>query len=134
MTGVSPARHGVLGNLVFDRASGEPLEHFGDRTGAPVRAETLWDRLAARGEPAAALCWPKTRGVAALDVYRAAHGHRPTLDALGAAFVMAGPGITPGAELDDVSMLDLAPTAAALLGLDLPGAEGAPLREALDEP
>ena len=31
--------------------------------------------------------------------------------------VMAGPGITPGAELDDVSMLDLAPTAAALLGL-----------------
>ena len=24
VTGVSPARHGVLGNLVFDRASGRP--------------------------------------------------------------------------------------------------------------
>jgi hypothetical protein len=57
----------VLGNMVFDRASGQPLEHFGDRTSAPVRAETLWDRLRARGERAATICWPKTRGVAAIE-------------------------------------------------------------------
>ena len=31
-------------------------------------------------------------------------------------------------------MLDLAPTAAQLLDLDLPGAEGRPLLEALDAP
>ena len=43
------------------------VEHFGDRTTAPVRAETLWDRLHARGERAATICWPKTRGVAAID-------------------------------------------------------------------
>jgi predicted AlkP superfamily pyrophosphatase or phosphodiesterase len=66
VTGVAPARHGVLGNMVFDRERGVPIEHFGDRTDTPVRAETLWDRLHARGERAASVCWPKTRGVAAL--------------------------------------------------------------------
>jgi predicted AlkP superfamily pyrophosphatase or phosphodiesterase len=66
VTGVSPARHGVLGNLVFDRASGRPVEHYGDRTDAPVRAATLWDRLHAAGQRTAAVCWPKTRGVAAV--------------------------------------------------------------------
>ena len=66
VTGVSPARHGVLGNLVFDRASGRPVEHYGDRTDAPVRAETRWDRLHAGGPRTAAVCWPKTRGIAAV--------------------------------------------------------------------
>jgi predicted AlkP superfamily pyrophosphatase or phosphodiesterase len=66
VTGVTPARHGVLGNLVFDRATGRPVEHFGDRTDAPLRAETLWDVLHARGERVASICWPKTRGVAAI--------------------------------------------------------------------
>jgi hypothetical protein len=65
-TGVSPARHGVLGNLVFDRASGKPVEHYGDRTDAPVRVPTLWDRLHATGQRTAAVCWPKTRGIAAV--------------------------------------------------------------------
>ena len=66
VTGVSPARHGILGNLVFDRASGQVVEHYGDRTSAPVLAPTLWDHLHARGERTAGVCWPKTRGVAAV--------------------------------------------------------------------
>jgi hypothetical protein len=66
VTGVRPARHGVVGNMAFDRVTGAPVEHFGDRTEAPVRAAALWDRLAARGERTASLCWPKTRGVAAV--------------------------------------------------------------------
>jgi predicted AlkP superfamily pyrophosphatase or phosphodiesterase len=66
VTGVRPARHGVLGNLTLDRATGRVVEHFGDRTDAPVRAETLWDRLHARGERIASVCWPKTRGVGAI--------------------------------------------------------------------
>jgi predicted AlkP superfamily pyrophosphatase or phosphodiesterase len=66
VTGVSPARHGVLGNLVFDRVAGQPVEHVGDRTEAPVCAPTLWDVLHARGERTASICWPKTRGVAAI--------------------------------------------------------------------
>ena len=62
---------------------------------------------------------------------RAAHGHAPSLPLMGAGFVMAGPGVREGARLDTVSMLDLAPTAARLLAVDLPGAEGTPLVEAL---
>ncbi len=66
VTGVSPARHGVVGNMTFDRATGALVEHFGDRTAVGIGAETLWDRLHARGERAASICWPKTRGVAAI--------------------------------------------------------------------
>jgi predicted AlkP superfamily pyrophosphatase or phosphodiesterase len=61
VTGVSPARHGVLGNVVLDRRSGAVVSHYGDRTEAPVRVETLWDRAAAAGLRSAAVCWPKTR-------------------------------------------------------------------------
>jgi predicted AlkP superfamily pyrophosphatase or phosphodiesterase len=66
VTGVSPARHGIVGNLTWDRARNSVVEHFGDRTDAPIRAETLWDRLHARGQRTAGICWPKTRGVAAI--------------------------------------------------------------------
>ena len=48
VTGVSPALHGVLGNVVLDRRSGALVSHYGDRTEAPVRVETLWDRAAWR--------------------------------------------------------------------------------------
>jgi hypothetical protein len=50
---------------------------------------------------------------------------------MGAAFLMAGPGVREGARLDAISMLDLGPTAARLLAVDLPDAEGTPLAEAL---
>jgi hypothetical protein len=63
--------------------------------------------------------------------YRATHGHHPDIAELGAALVMAGPGIREGVLLGDVSMLDVAPTAARLLGVALPGAEGRVLREML---
>ena len=61
VTGVSPARHGVLGNVVLDRRSGALVSHYGDRTEAPVRVETLWDQAALAGLSSAAVCWPKTR-------------------------------------------------------------------------
>ena len=61
VTGVSPARHGVLGNLVLDRRTGILVSHYGDRTEAPVRVETLWDRAGQAGLRVAAICWPKTR-------------------------------------------------------------------------
>ena len=66
VTGVSPARHGVVGNLTFDRATGTVVEHYGDRTERGIDAETLWDRLHARGERTASICWPKTRGIATI--------------------------------------------------------------------
>ena len=63
VTGVPPARHGILGNEVLDRATGRVVRHEGDPTEAPIRAETLWDAAAAAGLTTATLCWPKTRGV-----------------------------------------------------------------------
>jgi predicted AlkP superfamily pyrophosphatase or phosphodiesterase len=66
VTGVAPARHGVLGNHVFDRGRGEIVSHYGDRTDVGVGVETLWDRVHASGGRVAGVCWPKTRGVAAV--------------------------------------------------------------------
>ena len=77
---------------------------------------------------------PTEDAAAAAPVYLAAHGHVPTIPKLAAAFMMAGPGIREGAAVDTVSMLDLAPTAASLLRVDLPEAEGRPLAEALTPP
>ena len=47
------------------------------------------------------------------------------------ALVIARKAIRAGVVLDDISMLDVAPTAARLLGLELPGAEGRALVETL---
>jgi predicted AlkP superfamily pyrophosphatase or phosphodiesterase len=66
VTGVRPARHGILGNGVIDRTSGCTLRHEGDVCDMPTRVPTLWDAVAAAGLRAAALCWPKTRGVKTL--------------------------------------------------------------------
>jgi predicted AlkP superfamily pyrophosphatase or phosphodiesterase len=66
VTGVPPARHGILGNEVLDRTSGRVLCHEGDRCDTPPRVPTLWDAAAAAGLRTAALCWPKTRGIATL--------------------------------------------------------------------
>jgi predicted AlkP superfamily pyrophosphatase or phosphodiesterase len=66
VTGVSPARHGILGNLVYDRATGRVVDHYGDRNDVPIAVETLWDRVRAAGGHTASICWPKTRGVTAI--------------------------------------------------------------------
>jgi predicted AlkP superfamily pyrophosphatase or phosphodiesterase len=67
LTGVSPARHGVLGNHVFDRAQNRIIAHYGDRTERPLRAESLCERAARAGLRTAAVCWPKTRGMGCID-------------------------------------------------------------------
>lgn len=61
---------------------------------------------------------------------RGVHGNDPSLPEMGAILVLWGEGVRPG-DLGDVSMLDVAPTLAALLGVSLPQAEGHPLRSAL---
>lgn len=59
------------------------------------------------------------------------HGHLPAHGRLGALFVAWGAGIREGAVLDEVRALDVAPTAASLLGLGIPRAEGRVLEEIL---
>ncbi len=98
---------------------------------APVEHPTQGDLIlvAAPGVQVAQHLTPEA--AAAAPRHRATHGHDPALPALGAGFVMGGPGVREHATLDDVSMVDVAPTAARLLGIDLPGAEGRALAEAL---
>jgi predicted AlkP superfamily pyrophosphatase or phosphodiesterase len=62
--------------------------------------------------------------------YRGAHGHSPDLPDMGASLVLWGDGVK-SADLGDVTMIDVAPTLAALLGISLPSAEGKPLAAAL---
>lgn len=70
VTAAPPARHGVLGNLVFDRRDRALKQHLGDRAYDKedlVRAPTLYDLAHAAGLETAAVCWPQTRGARTLD-------------------------------------------------------------------
>jgi len=77
VTGVSPAVHGVLGNNVMERESGNELKLIGDskldKTDL-VRALTIYDAAHAAGLTTAAISWPATRNAPTLtwtlpDVY-----------------------------------------------------------------
>lgn len=70
MTGVSPARHGVVGNSILNRAtataedlSGDPVYDASDL----LRAPTVYDHAKAAGLRTAAIDWPATRKSRSLD-------------------------------------------------------------------
>jgi arylsulfatase A-like enzyme len=48
------------------------------------------------------------------------HGYDPELPEMGAIFFALGRGVTPATRLGVVRAIDVAPTAAALLGIDPP--------------
>jgi predicted AlkP superfamily pyrophosphatase or phosphodiesterase len=69
VTGVAPARHGVVANHILNRATGV----VEDLTGDPVydadrllRVPTIYDRAHAAGRRCAAIDWPATRHAASL--------------------------------------------------------------------
>lgn len=64
--------------------------------------------------------------------YAGTHGQRADDTDLDGILIMSGRGIKPGVVLDRVRNLDIAPTAARLLGIPLPGAEGRVLEEVLE--
>jgi hypothetical protein len=68
----------------------------------------------------------KTQGL------RGAHGHLPDQPRMGALFVAWGAGIRAGVKLERVRAIDIAPTAARILGIDLPTADGRVLEEILE--
>jgi len=55
------------------------------------------------------------------------HGYLPDQPDMLAACVVWGPAIKPGVDLGKIDMTQVAPTIAALLGIDLPTAQGKPL-------
>lgn len=62
------------------------------------------------------------------------HGHDATYPELHATFIASGAGIKAGVNLGEISNIDVAPTLAALLGIDLPNTDGKPLTAALAHP
>jgi len=61
--------------------------------------------------------------------YRGTHGHLPTRAELRSALIIYGAASRTGAKLALARMIDIAPTAAAVLGLRLTNAEGSPIQE-----
>lgn len=70
VTGVTPARHGVVGNNYFDRATGSNVVLIADPVydkDQIVRVPTLYDLAKLRGLTTAAIRWPATRNASNLD-------------------------------------------------------------------
>ena len=70
VTGVAPSRHGVVGNSILNRTTGQPEDLTGDPVyDAPdlLRAATVYDRAHAAGRVTAAIDWPATRNAPSLD-------------------------------------------------------------------
>jgi predicted AlkP superfamily pyrophosphatase or phosphodiesterase len=63
---------------------------------------------------------------------RGNHGYWPSIPAMHTGFIAAGFGVKPGIVIPTMRQIDIAPTIAAMMGLDLKGAEGIPLSTILD--
>jgi predicted AlkP superfamily pyrophosphatase or phosphodiesterase len=70
VTGVTPAKHGVVGNNYFDRATRKPVVLIGDPTfdqGEIVKVPTVYALAKRAGLRTAAMQWPATRNDKGLD-------------------------------------------------------------------
>jgi predicted AlkP superfamily pyrophosphatase or phosphodiesterase len=65
---------------------------------------------------------------------RGTHGHCPDEPLMRATFVASGAGIRPLGSIPPIRMVDIAPTIALLLGLELPEADGIPIAGLIDLP
>jgi len=61
------------------------------------------------------------------------HGHIPSPDYMHATFIAAGAGIKPGTKLEIIRNVDVAPTIARLLGVEMPNVDGKVLTEILSK-
>jgi predicted AlkP superfamily pyrophosphatase or phosphodiesterase len=59
------------------------------------------------------------------------HGHNPSQPMMGATFVAWGAGIKRGAKLSEINSVDVAPTIARLLGVEMKDVDGKVLRQIL---
>jgi predicted AlkP superfamily pyrophosphatase or phosphodiesterase len=62
------------------------------------------------------------------ETYRGTHGYLPSDPRMRASLIIYGPGVRRGAKLPLARMVDLAPSIASLLRLNLPGPEGQPFK------
>jgi predicted AlkP superfamily pyrophosphatase or phosphodiesterase len=69
-TGTTPARHGVVGNSYFDRATAKTVPLILDRIldkDQTVQVPTIYDAAHQAGLKTAAVCWPASREAKSLD-------------------------------------------------------------------
>jgi predicted AlkP superfamily pyrophosphatase or phosphodiesterase len=70
ITGTHPAKHGVIGNSVWDRSTGQTVTYIGDKTFTKqeaIRVPTLYDAAHGAGLKTAAIIWPSCNGADTLD-------------------------------------------------------------------
>ncbi len=70
VTGVSPGRHGLIGNDYFDRATLKKVPFIPDplfNKDEIVKSPTVYDAAKAAGLKTAGVCWPASRGASTLD-------------------------------------------------------------------
>lgn len=75
---------------------------------------------------------PQPDTMIATHQYRGMHGYVPDLPEMATGMIAVGPSFREGLRLPLARLIDLAPTLAAILRVDLPGAQGSPLIGALD--
>jgi hypothetical protein len=126
---------------IVDDVSGAPLVQRVSRTGDLYQGEHLdalpdllieWNEAVANGSTALAngagarvsARSPKIGTIVGANDYGRSGEHRPD-----GWLVSAGPGVQRGRLARTPSLLDLAPTFARILGVELPGAEGTPIIE-----
>jgi predicted AlkP superfamily pyrophosphatase or phosphodiesterase len=66
------------------------------------------------------------------ETFRAVHGYHPDRPGYSSLFLAAGAGVRRGVEMGPIRIVDVGPTLAPLLGLNLPDAEGRVLTEILE--
>jgi hypothetical protein len=98
------------------------LDGLGAMTGAALALE------AAPGYVIAGVC---SGGIARRIPDGGAHGFLPSQPTMATGFVAAGDGVRAGVSLDRIRLIDVAPTAARLLGVPAPAVEGRVVEEIL---
>lgn len=66
------------------------------------------------------------------DLHSGTHGHLPSHPRMGAMFVAWGSGIKKGVKLDSVNAVDVTPTIAEVLGIEMDDTDGRVLKEILE--
>jgi predicted AlkP superfamily pyrophosphatase or phosphodiesterase len=97
------------------------LDDLGAMTGAAFAVE------AARGWAVGGACGERTETSGPAGM----HGFLPSRPGMATGFIAAGGGVRTGVALERIGLVDVAPTAARLLGVSLPGVEGRVLTEIL---
>jgi predicted AlkP superfamily pyrophosphatase or phosphodiesterase len=70
---------------------------------------------------------PNTHPLVPSGTLKGMHGYLPSMPAMATGFIISGVGVRKGMRIPQVRMIDVAPTVAALLGVELNGATGFPL-------